>query len=81
MATPLERQFSQIPGVGEMTSTSVYGNTSITLQFDWSATSTPRPRTCSPAINAAGGQLPTNLPSPPVVHKVNPTTQRCSAST
>jgi multidrug efflux pump len=72
VATPLERQFGRIAGVTEMTSTSFLGATSITLQFDLSRNIDAASRDVQAAINAARGQLPTNLPSNPTYRKVNP---------
>lgn len=72
VAAPLERQFSQIPGLTQMTSTSALGSTSITLQFDLSRNIDAAAVDVQAAINAAGGQLPTNLPSPPTYRKINP---------
>jgi HAE1 family hydrophobic/amphiphilic exporter-1 len=72
VATPLERQFSQIPGVTQMTSSSTYGSTSVTLQFDLSRNIDAAAQDVQTAVSAAGGQLPTNLPSPPTIRKVNP---------
>jgi hydrophobe/amphiphile efflux-1 (HAE1) family protein len=75
VATPLERQFAQIPGVGQMTSTSSLGVTSITLQFDLNRNIDAAAQDVQAAINAAGGQLPKNLPSPPTYRKTNPADQ------
>jgi multidrug efflux pump len=72
VATPLERQFGRIAGVTEMTSSSSLGSTSITLQFDLSRNIDAAGRDVQAAINAAAGQLPTNLPSKPSWRKVNP---------
>jgi HAE1 family hydrophobic/amphiphilic exporter-1 len=72
VATPLERQFSQIAGVSEMTSVSANGTTSITVQFDLSRNIDAAAQDVQSAINAASGQLPTNLPSAPTIRKVNP---------
>ena len=72
VATPLERQLSLIPGVTQMTSVSANGSTSITLQFELSRNIDSAAQDVQSAINAAGGQLPTNLPSPPTIRKVNP---------
>ncbi|KRB51360.1 acriflavine resistance protein B [Rhizobium sp. Root708] len=69
---PLERQFGQIPGVTQMTSSSTLGSSSITLQFDLSRNVDGAAQDVQTAINAAGGQLPTGLPSPPTYRKVNP---------
>src|ERR1700730_4734532 len=65
VATPLERYFSLIAGLTEMTSTSYLGSTSIALQFDLNRSVDTAAVDVAAAINAAGGQLPTNLPSPP----------------
>ncbi|MGA2510423.1 MAG: multidrug efflux RND transporter permease subunit [Candidatus Acidiferrales bacterium] len=72
VATPLERQFGRIAGVTEMTSSSLAGNTSITLQFDLNRDIDAAARDVQAAINAAAGQLPANLPSNPTYKKVNP---------
>jgi HAE1 family hydrophobic/amphiphilic exporter-1 len=72
VATPLERQFSLIQGVTELTSTSALGSTQVTLQFDLSRNIDAAAQDVQSAISAAGGQLPTNLPSPPSIRKVNP---------
>ena len=72
VATPLERQFGRIAGVTEMTSTSFLGSTSITLQFDLSRNIDAAARDVQAAINAARGQLPSNLPANPNYRKVNP---------
>ncbi|HEV2134041.1 MAG TPA: efflux RND transporter permease subunit [Terracidiphilus sp.] len=72
VATPLERQFSQIAGVTEMTSSSTLGNASITLQFDLSRDIDGAARDVQAAINAARTYLPANLPSNPHYFKQNP---------
>jgi HAE1 family hydrophobic/amphiphilic exporter-1 len=72
VATPLERQFSLIPGITQMTSVSALGSTSITLQFELSQNIDAAAQQVQSAINAASGQLPTNLPSAPTIRKVNP---------
>src|SRR5215469_2559860 len=69
---PLERQFGQIPGVTQMTSSSVFGNSAITVQFDLSRNIDGAAQDIQTAINAASGQLPKNLPSPPTYRKINP---------
>jgi hydrophobe/amphiphile efflux-1 (HAE1) family protein len=69
---PLERQFAQIPGVTQMTSSSVLGTSSIAVQFELSRGIDAAAGDIQAAINAAGGQLPKNLPSPPSYRKVNP---------
>ena len=72
VATPLERQFSRIAGVTEMTSSSSLGSTNITLQFDLDRDIDAAGRDVQAAINAARGDLPANLPSNPSYRKVNP---------
>ncbi len=72
VAQPLERQFAQIPGIAQMTSTSYLGTASITIQFDLSRNIDGAANDVQGGINAASGQLPKNLPSPPTYRKVNP---------
>jgi HAE1 family hydrophobic/amphiphilic exporter-1 len=72
VAQPLETQFAQIPGVAQMTSTSVIGSSSITIQFDLERNIDAAANDVQSAINAAGGQLPKNLPNPPTYRKINP---------
>src|SRR5438874_219037 len=72
VAQPLERQLAQIPGVAQMTSTSYLGTAAITIQFDLNRSIDGAANDVQGAINAAGGQLPKNLPSPPTYRKVNP---------
>src|SRR5271169_2613523 len=72
VATPLERQFGRIAGVNQMTSTSQLGNTNITLQFDLDRNIDAAGRDVQAAINAARGQLPTDLPNNPGWRKINP---------
>ncbi len=72
VAQPLETQFAQIPGVSQMTSSSVLSSTQITLQFDLDRNIDAAAGDVQAAINAAGGQLPKNLPSPPSYRKYNP---------
>ncbi|HKC11219.1 MAG TPA: efflux RND transporter permease subunit, partial [Vicinamibacteria bacterium] len=72
VATPLERQFGRIAGITEMTSTSQLGTTNITLQFDLSRNINGAARDVQAAINAARGQLPTNLPNNPFYRRTNP---------
>jgi hydrophobic/amphiphilic exporter-1 (mainly G- bacteria), HAE1 family len=72
VAQPLESQFAQISGVSEMTSVSTLGSTAITIQFDLDRNIDGASNDVQAAINAAGGQLPKNLPSPPTYRKVNP---------
>ncbi|HUK02542.1 MAG TPA: efflux RND transporter permease subunit [Steroidobacteraceae bacterium] len=72
VAQPLEYRFAAIPGVSQLTSTSVQGNTQITIQFDLDRNIDGAAQDVLSAINASGGQLPKNLPSPPNYAKVNP---------
>jgi HAE1 family hydrophobic/amphiphilic exporter-1/multidrug efflux pump len=72
VAAPLERQFSQIPNLVQMSSTSTLGSTAITLQFDLDRNIDAAAGDVQTAINAAGGQLPKNLPNPPTYRKTNP---------
>jgi multidrug efflux pump len=72
VATPLERQFSRIAGVNQMTSASSTGATSITLQFDLSRSIDGAARDVQAAISAARAQLPANMPSNPTYRKLNP---------
>jgi hydrophobe/amphiphile efflux-1 (HAE1) family protein len=72
VAAPLERQFGQIPGVTQMTSTSVLGSTSITLQFDLNRNIDAAAQDVQAAITAASRQLPITLTTPPTYKKVNP---------
>ncbi|RTL77771.1 MAG: multidrug efflux RND transporter permease subunit [Bradyrhizobiaceae bacterium] len=72
VAQPLERQFAQIPGVAQLTSTSSLGSTAVTIQFDLNRNIDGAANDVQAAINAAGGQLPKSLPSPPTYRKVNP---------
>src|SRR5580698_9523052 len=72
VAQPLEKQFAQIPGVAELTSVNVLGQSQITLQFDLDRNIDGAAGDVQAAINAASGQLPKNLPSSPTYRKVNP---------
>ncbi|NMM77460.1 efflux RND transporter permease subunit [Acidovorax sp. SRB_24] len=72
VAQPLERQFSLIAGLAQMTSLSGTGSSQITLQFDLSRPIDAAALDVQAAINAASGQLPANLPSPPTFRKINP---------
>ena len=72
VATPLEYQFMEIPGVTQLTSQSVLGSTSITVQFDLNRDIDAAAQDIQAAIAAAAGQLPKNLPSPPHYRKENP---------
>jgi multidrug efflux pump len=72
VATPLEKQFTRIAGVTEMTSNSSLGSASVTLQFDLSRDINAAGRDVQAAISAAAAYLPANLPSNPKYKKVNP---------
>ena len=72
VATPLERQFGQIPGITQMTSSSGSGFAQVTLQFDRSRTVDSAAGDVQAAINAAAGQLPASLLTPPTFRKTNP---------
>lgn len=72
VATPLEKEFSNIAGVNSMSSSSSLGATNITLQFDLTRNIDAAAQDVQAAISRAGGALPTNMPSPPSYSKVNP---------
>ena len=72
VATPLERQFSHIAGITEMTSSSSLGSTNVTMQFDLSRNIDGAARDVEAAINSARTYLPINLPTNPSYRKVNP---------
>jgi len=72
VTTPLERQFGQVPGLNQMTSTSSYGGSLITLQFDLKMNIDVAEQEVQASINAASTFLPLNLPNPPIYSKVNP---------
>ena len=72
VAMPLETQFDEIAGVTQMTSINVQGTSSITIQFDLSQNINTAMTNVLEAINAAQGQLPTDLPTQPTVRKMNP---------
>jgi HAE1 family hydrophobic/amphiphilic exporter-1 len=72
VATPLERQFSTIAGISQMTSTSSLGTTSITLQFQLNQSIDSDFEQVQAAINAASAQLPSSLPAQPTIRRVNP---------
>jgi hydrophobic/amphiphilic exporter-1 (mainly G- bacteria), HAE1 family len=72
VAQPLEYQFGQIPGVSQLTSTSVLNSTVIVVQFDLDRNIDAAAGDIQSAIDAAAGQLPKNLPTPPSYKKVNP---------
>ena len=75
IATPLEKQFLQIPGLDIITSSSTQGNTSLTLQFVLSKSITDAATDVQAAIQRATGKLPVDLPSPPTFSKTNPNDQ------
>lgn len=75
IATPLEKQFTQIPGLELSTSTSSQGTTAIILQFDLSKGIDAAATDVQAAIQRASGQLPSDLPSPPTFTKSNPNDQ------
>jgi HAE1 family hydrophobic/amphiphilic exporter-1 len=75
IATPLEKQFLQIPGLDIITSQSTQSNTSFTLQFNLSKSITDAATDVQAAIQRATGKLPIDLPSPPTFTKTNPNDQ------
>jgi len=72
ITAPLERQFGQMPGLNQMSSTSSGGASVITLQFSLNLSLDVAEQEVQAAINAASNLLPTDLPSPPIYNKVNP---------
>jgi HAE1 family hydrophobic/amphiphilic exporter-1 len=72
VATPLEREFSTIAGLAQMTSASTQGATSVTLQFDLSRNIDAAAQDVQSKIASAQSQLPQGMPSPPSYEKVNP---------
>jgi len=72
VATPLENKLALIPGISQMTSSSGLGSASITIQFGLDTDVDAAAQEVQSAINAAAGELPTELPSPPSYRKVNP---------
>jgi HAE1 family hydrophobic/amphiphilic exporter-1 len=75
VATPLERQFSTIAGLDNMSSTSALGSTAVTLQFSLDRSLDAAAQDVQAAITAAARQLPPNMPNPPSYQKVNPADQ------
>src|SRR3954451_1041167 len=75
IATPLEKQFTQIPGISLIASNSSQGNTNITIQFDLSKGIDAAAGDVQSAIQRAQGKLPADLPSPPTFTKANPNDQ------
>ena len=72
VTAPLERQFGQVPGLSQMTSTSSLGSSIITLQFNLNENIDVEEQQVQAAINAATTYLPKDLPNPPIYSKVNP---------
>src|SRR6201995_5017440 len=72
VTAPLERQFGQVPGLSQMTSTSSFGSSVITLQFNLDQNIDVAEQQVQAAINAATTYLPRDLPNPPIYSKVNP---------
>jgi HAE1 family hydrophobic/amphiphilic exporter-1 len=75
VATPLERQFSTIAGIDNMSSTSSLGRTQVTLQFDLDRNIDAAAQDVMAAISRAQRSLPVSMPSPPSYNKVNPADQ------
>src|SRR6202047_2558847 len=69
---PLERQFGQVPGLNQMTSTSSFGSSVITLQFVLDLSIDVAEQEVQASINAATNLLPQDLPNPPIYSKINP---------
>src|SRR5262250_2365400 len=72
VTSPLERQFGQVPGLTQMTSTSSFGSSVITLQFGLDQNIDVEEQQVQAAINSAGTYLPADLPNPPIYSKINP---------
>src|SRR5690349_21435737 len=72
ITAPLERQFGQIPGLNQMTSTSSFGCSVITLQFELDLNIDVAEQEVQAAINGASNLLPQGLPNPPIYSKINP---------
>jgi multidrug efflux pump len=72
ITSPLERQFGQLPGLNQMTSSSSFGASVITLQFELEQNIDVAEQEVQAAINSAGTYLPADLPTPPIYSKVNP---------
>src|SRR5260370_22996541 len=72
VTAPLERQFGQMPGLSQITSTSSGGSSVIVLQFNLSLNIDVAEEEVQAAINASQSYLPSNLPAPPVYNKTNP---------
>jgi len=72
VTSPLERQFGQVPGLSQMTSTSSFGSSIITLQFGIDQNIDVEEQQVQAAINSGSTYLPADLPNPPIYNKVNP---------
>jgi multidrug efflux pump len=72
ITAPLERQFGELPGLSQMTSSSSFGASVITLQFTLEENIDVAEQEVQAAINSAGTYLPPDLPTPPIYSKVNP---------
>src|ERR1700746_3725108 len=72
VTAPLERQFGQVPGLNQMTSSSSFGSSVITLQFNLDLSIDVAEQEVQAAINAGTTFLPRDLPNPPIYNKVNP---------
>jgi len=72
VTSPLERQFGEVPGLSQMTSTSSFGSSMITLQFGLDQNIDVEEQQVQAAINSASTYLPADLPNPPIYSKVNP---------
>src|SRR5580692_2275714 len=72
VTAPLERQFGEVPGLNQMTSTSSSGASIITLQFVLDLNIDVAEQEVQASINAAGTYLPKDLPNPPIYAKTNP---------
>jgi multidrug efflux pump len=72
VTAPMERQFGQLPGLSQMTSTSSFGSSVITLQFNLEENIDIAEQEVQASINAASTFLPRDLPNPPIYSKVNP---------
>src|SRR5229473_292032 len=72
VTAPMERQFGQLPGLNQMTSTSSYGSSIITLQFALELNIDVAEQEVQASINSASNLLPQGLPNPPIYSKINP---------
>jgi multidrug efflux pump len=72
VTAPLERQFGQIPGLNQMTSTSSFGSSLITLQFNLDLNIDIAEQEVQASINSASNLLPQGIPNPPIYSKINP---------